>query len=149
MIPPDGLTDEEVKAILENSKRIMVIGMSRDPAKAAGEVPLFLRSVGYEIIPVNPFAEQISGIKAYKSFSDFQETVDVIDVFRPSVELPTLVDELKGAYRVLWLQEGIYDDSVRRLKGKLVVWNRCMMKEYKRLILKDYHSPRFNGRAKA
>ncbi len=141
MIPPDGLTDEEVKAILENSKRVMVIGMSRDPAKAAGEVPLFLKSVGYEIIPINPFAEQIAGIKAYKSFSDFHGTVDVIDVFRPSAEIPTLVDELKSdGFKVLWLQEGIYDDSARRLTGKSVVWNRCMMKEYRRLIL-NYRKP--------
>ncbi|MGC8631752.1 MAG: CoA-binding protein [Thermoprotei archaeon] len=141
MIPPDGLTDEEVKAILENSKRVMVIGMSRDPAKAAGEVPLFLKSVGYEIIPVNPFAEQIAGIKAYKSFSDFHGTVDVIDVFRPSAEIPTLVDELKSeGFKTLWLQEGIYDGSVGRLTGKSVVWNRCMMKEYKRLIL-NYRKP--------
>ena len=39
-IPPDGLTDEEIKQIL-SLKRVAVVGMSRDPAKPAHYVPKY------------------------------------------------------------------------------------------------------------
>jgi len=137
-IPNDGLTDDEVRRILTTAKKIMVVGMSRNPEKPSGEVPLFLRSKGYEVIPVNPNASEISGLKTYPSVSSYPGRVDVVEVFRPSASLPPLMKELVdfGRFDVLWLQEGIYDPSVKLLKGKIVAWNRCMMKEYKRLMNK-------------
>jgi len=136
-IPPDGLSDEDVIEIYRNSRRIAVIGMSRNPEKPANYVPMFLKEKGYEIIPVNPVAEEIMGMKAYKRLEDIPGEIDVVDVFRPSEEVPDIVKSVleKGA-KVLWLQEGIYhpDAEKARMKGLKVVWNRCMMREYKRLF---------------
>jgi len=138
MIPPDGLTDEEVRDILSKSKRIVVVGMSRNPSKPAHYVPMFLKNVGYEIVPVNPMAEEIGGLKVYKRVVDVEGDIDIVDVFRPSEETPKVVEEaLKKRPKVIWLQEGIYHpDAVSKAReaGVKIVWNRCMMKEYKRLL---------------
>ncbi len=136
-IPPDGLTDEEIREIYRSVRRIAVVGMSRNPEKPAHYVPMFLREKGYEIIPVNPVADEIAGLKAYKSLLEIPGEVDLVDVFRPSEEVPRVVEEaLKKGVKVIWLQEGIYHPEAEkaREKGVRVVWNRCMMREYQRLF---------------
>jgi predicted CoA-binding protein len=40
---------------------IAVIGMSRDPLKAANHVPKYLIENGYKIYPVNPLSDEILG----------------------------------------------------------------------------------------
>jgi len=136
-IPPDGLTDEEIREIYRTVKRIAVVGMSRNPDKPAHYVPMFLREKGYEIIPVNPVADEIAGLKAYKTLLDIPGQVDLVDVFRPSEEVPRIISEaLEKGVRIIWLQEGIYHPEAEkaREKGVKVVWNRCMMREYERLF---------------
>ena len=136
-IPPDGLTDEEIRQIL-SLKRVAVVGMSRDPAKPAHYVPKYLLERGYEIIPVNPTADVILGLRVYKSLREVQGPVDVVDVFRPSEAVPEVVREAVFVRpKVVWLQEGIYHPEaveIARANGIKIAWNRCMMKEHRRLF---------------
>jgi hypothetical protein len=138
-IPPDGLTDEEIKEIL-SLKRIAVVGMSRNPSKPANYVPMYLREHGYEIFPVNPMADEIEGMKVYKSIDEIEEQVDIVDVFRPSEDVPQVVEEaVKKGPKVIWLQEGIYNPravEMAKKAGVKIVWDRCMMREHARLFRK-------------
>jgi Predicted CoA-binding protein len=135
-IPPDSVSIERIKEILKNSKTIAIVGASRNPGKAAYEVPAFLKSKGYKIIPINPSADYIFGEKAYKSLLDLPDDlkIDVVDVFRPSNEVINVVkDAIKKGYKIIWLQEGIYDPEAVNLAKKNnieIIWNRCMMKSY-------------------
>ncbi len=136
-IPSDGLTDEEIKEIYKKYRKIAVVGMSRNPEKPAHYVPRYLMENGYEIIPINPTADEILGKKVYKSISDVPEDTEILNVFRPSDEVPKIVEEaLKKNFKVIWLQEGIFHESIykAREKGIITVWNRCMMKEHRRLF---------------
>ena len=60
----DSYTDKEIKDIL-TLKKIAVIGMSRHSNKAAHFVPKYLTEQGYDVIPINPMAEEILGKKSY------------------------------------------------------------------------------------
>ncbi|MFB6186692.1 MAG: CoA-binding protein, partial [Halobacteriaceae archaeon] len=75
--------DAQLKDILEYDT-IAVVGCSSTPGKDAHEIPKFLLEKGYEIIPVNPYADEIFGKQTYDSLSDVSETIDVVDIFRPS-----------------------------------------------------------------
>ena len=136
-IPGDGLKDDEIRDILLRYKRVVVVGMSRNPSKAAHYVPKYLLENGYEIIPVNPVADEILGLKVYKSLDEVPGDIEIIDVFRPSNEVPNIVQTaIKKGVKVLWLQEGIYHPEVEKARnnGIICVWNRCMMKEHRRLL---------------
>ncbi len=137
-IPSDGLTDEEIKNILIKSKRIAVVGMSRDPQKPSNYVPRYLISKGYIVVPVNPSATEILGLKSYRSLLELDTVIDVVDVFRPSEEVLGVAEQaLKIRPQVFWMQEGIYNEAAARLlssNGVKVVWNRCMMREHMRLL---------------
>lgn len=137
-IPPDGLSDDGIRRILEEFRVVAVVGMSRDPKKPGYYVPRFLKRHGYKIIPVNPFADEIMGLKAYPSLMEVPEEVEVVDVFRRPEHTPPVAEEaVKKGAKVLWLQEGIYNPEaveIARRGGLTVVWNRCMMREHNRLF---------------
>ncbi len=138
----DGYSDDEIRAILKN-RSIAVIGISRDASKEAHIVPRFLMEKGYNVIPINPFADEILGKKVCRSIKDVHEHIDVVDVFRPSDQLGPVVNDViernkaRGDAGILWLQLGIYNrdavDEARR-NGIKVIYNRCMMQEYRRLF---------------
>jgi predicted CoA-binding protein len=124
----------------EKSKIIAVVGASRTEGKPAHFVPAYLKSKGYKIIPINPFADEILGEKAYKSLLDIPSDVkiDVVDVFRPSEEVTKVVEEaIKRGVKIVWLQSGIYNKEAVELAKKNnieIIWDRCMMETHKRLF---------------
>ncbi len=132
------MNDEDIERILTAYKRIAVVGMSKDPQKDAHNIPIYLKKEGYEIIPVNPTATEIAGMKAYKSLSEIPFDFDIVQVFRPSEAVPPIVDEAIGTKaKVIWMQLGISNEPAAekaRKAGKIVIQNRCMMVEHMRLV---------------
>jgi predicted CoA-binding protein len=125
-----------------NFKNIAVVGMSRDPVKAAHFVPKYMIERGYNIIPVNPSANEILGKRTYAKVSDIKPQVDIIDVFRPSEDVYSVVEDSvkKPSVKVIWLQEGIHNAEAEKvaLDNKInVVFNRCIMAEHMRLFNTD------------
>jgi predicted CoA-binding protein len=71
----DSYTDEEIKQIF-SLKNVAVIGLSKNQEKAAHFVPKYLSQNGYNIIPVNPTADEILDKKCYwqKSLQERKES---------------------------------------------------------------------------
>ena len=131
-------TDSEVREILSYDS-VAVVGCSSTPGKDAHEIPKYLQAHGYEVIPVNPNADEVLGRPAYDSLSSVEEDVRIVDVFRPSAEVAGIVDEVlaRNDVEVIWLQLGIHDDeAVARAEaaGLRVVQDRCMKPEHQRLV---------------
>lgn len=131
-------TDADVRRILEYTTAA-VVGCSSTPGKDAHEIPKYLQAQGYEIIPVNPTADEVLGRPTYDSLSDVEEQIDIVDVFRPSPEVAGIVDEAlaRDDVKVIWLQLGIHDDdAVSRAEAASlhVVGDRCMKPEHQRLV---------------
>ena len=131
-------SDAELREIL-GADRIAVVGCSTTPGKAAHDVPQYLRDHGYEVIPVNPYADEIFGREAADSLADVEAEIDVVDVFRPSEEVAGIVEQAieRDDAEVVWTQLGIADDEAAARAedaGKRVVQDRCMKVEHERLI---------------
>ena len=133
----DSHTDDEIKQIF-SLKNVAVIGMSKNQEKAAHYVPKYLSQNGYNIMPVNPTADEILDKKCYPSVEDVPEPIDIVDVFRPSDQvLPVVQQAIKMKPKVIWLQEGIHNaeaEELARQEGIKVVFNRCMLAEHQRLF---------------
>jgi uncharacterized protein len=137
----DNHSDNEIRKMYD-FKNIAVVGMSRDPVKAAHFVPEYMIERGYNIIPVNPSANEILGRRTYSKVSDIKSQVDIIDVFRPSEDVYSVVEDSvkKPGVKVIWLQEGIHNAEAEKmaLDNKInVVFNRCIMAEHMRLFNTD------------
>ncbi len=133
----DSHSDEEIRDIL-CLKHVVVIGMSKHEEKAAHYVPKYLLDQGFDIIPVNPTTDQILGKKCFSTISQISQDIDIVDVFRPSEFVLSLVEEIiKKNPKVIWLQEGIHNIQAEKLaqdNGIKVVFNRCMLAEHQRLF---------------
>ena len=132
------VNESTLRRIFADSKTIAVVGLSKDPSKDAHTVPAYLQAHGYRIIPVNPTADMILGEKAYKSLADVKEPYDVVDIFRPSADVPPIVEEaIRGPAKVVWMQVGIENEAAARkaeAAGKIVVQNACMRTVHQRLF---------------
>jgi predicted CoA-binding protein len=133
----DSHTDEEIREIF-SLNNVAVVGMSKNEDKAAHYVPKYLAQNHYNIIPVNPTADEILNKKCHHSISEINEPIDIVDVFRPSDQvLPVIQEAIKKKPKVIWLQEGIHNEEAEELARKAgikVVFNRCMLAEHQRLF---------------
>ena len=136
------ITDDEGLRELLDYKTVAVIGCSSTPGKAAHEIPKYLDEHGYEVIPVNPFADEIFGREPYDSLAEVEEDIDLVDVFRPSMEVPSIVEQViarsisRQDVNAIWLQQGIsHDEAADRAEdqGLKIVQDRCMKVEHERL----------------
>ena len=132
---PDG-----IKEILDSVRTIAVVGISRNPEKAARRVPAYLAAKGYEVFPVNPNVDRILGKEARDSLLDVTESVDMVLVFRPSEEAARVAEVAMAREEkpVIWLQEGIRANEVAaraRAQGITVVQDLCTYKVHKVLRL--------------
>ena len=134
----DSYSDKQIIEFL-SLKTVAVIGMSKHSSKAAHYVPKYLLDNGYDITPVNPTADKILEINCYDSISEINGPIDIIDVFRPSDQISSIIhDCIEKKPKVIWLQEGIHDfesEELAQKAGILVVFNRCMLAEHQRLGL--------------
>ena len=123
-------TRDDLLRIYADTRVIAVVGASDDVAKPAGNIPAYLKSQGYRIIPVNPTRETVLGERAYPSLADIGEPVDVVDVFRPAPEGPDIARAAAdiGA-KVIWFQPGTQSGEASRIAhdaGITVVSRICM-----------------------
>jgi len=119
--------------ILSEANVIAVVGASRDPAKPSHSVPLQMLRYGWRIIPVNPFVDQVFGIKTFKTLAEIGEPVDLVDIFRPAADA---VDIVRQAVAIkapaVWLQSGIVSAEARQIAadaGLDYVEDRCLAVE--------------------
>ncbi len=134
------MKDEELKDTLHNVKTIAVIGISPKEDRPSYIVASYLKSKGYRVIPVRPDGEEILGEKVYHSLSEIPKeiSVDVVDIFRKSEEVPPIVAEaIQRGIKVVWMQEGvIHKEAGEKAEkaGSKVIMDRCIKKEHLRLL---------------
>jgi uncharacterized protein len=140
------LSQDQIKDILQKTKTIAVVGLSKEPEKDSNKVSAYMQQHGYRIIPVNPFVDEVLGEKSYKSLLDIpveiQKTIDMIDIFRKAADVPPIVEQViqlkdkVGRSFVVWMQLGIVNEQAAetaRRAGLIVIMDKCLMFEQRRL----------------
>ena len=144
------LDDQLVKRILTTSKTIAMVGVSSIKKEVSTNirrrpstiVMKYMQEFGYRVIPVNPFStgEKIHGETIIAKLSDIKIPIDIVDVFRPSKEVPMIAEEcVKIGAKVFWLQYGIQSEEAKKIvesKKIFYISNKCIKQEYQRLFLK-------------
>jgi predicted CoA-binding protein len=131
-----------IKEILSKYKSIAMIGVSNDPTKASTIVMKYMQKYGFKVFPVNPKAkgQKILGEEVFEKITDIKDTVDIVDVFRPSKEaLDIAKDTVSIKAKVLWLQLGIKSEEAKKIveENKIeYVEDKCTKMEYQKHFLK-------------
>lgn len=120
--------------LFEKSKKIAVVGISRNAGRTSRSIADFLVVKGYEVVGVNPGMPKIPGIPVYKSLQDIPFDIDIVNVFRKSEDIPELIDDLLSVKpKCCWLQLGIQNDEAVKplIENEItVVQNKCIKIEY-------------------
>mgnify|MGYP000108832888 FL=1 len=133
---------EKIKEILSKYKTIAMVGVSKDSTKASTIVMKYMQKYGYKVIPVNPSAkgEKILGEEVFEKLEDIKTPIDIVDVFRPSIEaFGYAEDAVKIKAKVLWLQLGIRSAEAKKMleaKNIEYIENKCTKMEYQKIFLK-------------
>jgi len=132
---------EKIRAVFQQNRNIAVVGLSPKSVRPSNQVALYLQSVGYRIIPVNPGRDEILGQPCYPDLRAIPERVDVVDIFRRSDQVESVVrDAITIQAKVIWMQEGVVNEQAARLAedaGLTVIMDRCMKVDYRQLILHE------------
>lgn len=130
------MQSDTIAKLLQESRTIAVVGLSRREGRPAYYVPAYLQRHGYRIIPVNPYLTESLGEKAYPDLRSVPEPVDLVLLFQRSENVPPFVDEaIEIGAKAVWMQSGIYHAEAgekARAAGLDVVMDACMMVEHRR-----------------
>lgn len=124
--------------LLKTCRTIAVVGLSNKLMRPSHGVSDYMQRAGYRIIPVNPNEREVLGEKAYARLEDVPEKVDIVNVFRRSDQAPEIVESaIRIGARAVWMQEGvIHEQAAERARqaGLVVVMDRCILKEHRKLV---------------
>ncbi|OEF96900.1 CoA-binding protein [Vulcanibacillus modesticaldus] len=131
-------TDDQIKELIQESKRIAIVGLSNKSERDSYRVAKYLLDKGFEIIPVNPTVDEVLGIKAVGSLKEIEGQVDMVDVFRkPDQVMPIVEEAIAIGAKSIWFQLGVVNESAAKLasdNGLKVVMDRCVKIEHNRLF---------------
>jgi hypothetical protein len=142
--------DQLIKQSLSSAKIVAIVGVSSIKKENSSNiirrpsiiVMNYLQEFGYKVIPINPFSagKKINGETILEKLEDITYPVDIINVFRPSSEVPAIAKQaIKIGTKVLWLQYGIQNQEAEKIvKSSNITYiaNKCIKQEYQRLFLK-------------
>src|ERR1700719_3661506 len=133
-------TPAQIKTLLENTRRIAVLGIKPDPDQQAYYVPDHAEHAGYEIVPVPvyyPDLTEMMGKRVYRKIAEIPGDIDMVNVFRRPKDIPPHVNDIIAKKpKSVWFQLGIRnDDAAEKLAraGIDVVQDHCLLVELRRI----------------
>ena len=134
------MAPEALRDLLQGARVVAVVGLSPNPNRPSHSVARYLQRAGYRIVPINPFATEVLGERAYPTLTRAarDHAIDIVDVFRRSEHVGDIVREaIALAPRLIWLQQGVRDDTaagLARAAGIPFVMDRCLAVDHSQLI---------------
>lgn len=133
----------DIRTLLNETRTIAVLGIKTEAqaGQPAFYVPRYLQTAGFQIIPVPvyyPDATRILGEQVFRRLVDIPMEIDLVNVFRRSQDVPPHVEDILAKMpKAVWMQSGIYNQSVAETLAKAgikVVQDRCLMVDHRSLL---------------
>ncbi len=136
----DGLTDDDIRALLTARPRIAMVGASNRPDRASNGVLRFLLDRGFTVVPINPgIAGELIHGQAVMPGLEQALPLDLVDIFRASDSVgPVVAEAVRLGARTIWMQLDVVNHAaaaMARRAGLTVVMDRCPVTECARLQL--------------
>jgi len=126
-----------IEELLRTAHTIAVVGLSNKRWRPSYGVSEYMQREGYRIIPVNPGVSEVLGEKCYPTVDNVPEPIDIVNIFRRSEAVPEIVDAaIRIGAKAVWMQEGVVHEGAAaraRSAGLVVVMDRCLLKEHRKL----------------
>jgi len=134
------------------SQPIAMVGVSRNPKKFGFAAFKELRDKGMNIIPVNPHAAEIQGIKAYPDIKSLPAEVKALLVMTKKSSTAGIIKEAKEkGLKHIWIQQmSESQEALKELEGTDInfISGQCILMYYKPHSFHKFHGTlkKFFGR---
>jgi len=131
---------------------VAMVGVSRNPKKFGQMAFKELKDKGMKVIPVNPAAEEILGIKAYPDVNSLPSEVKGVIIMTKKDQTASVVkDALNKGIKNIWIQQmADSKDALKVLEGSDInyITGECILMYYKPHSIHKFHKAikKFFGR---
>lgn len=135
-----GAPSDAVRRILLRYRRLAVVGLSPNPARPSYRAMVHMRANGYDVLPVNPAADEVFGVPCAADLeaAAARGPLEIVVIFRRPEDIPPIVDQaIAHGARVIWMQLGLrHEEAAARARaaGLDVVMDRCIKMEHCRFF---------------
>jgi len=103
---------EKIEQFL-GGKRFAVVGASQDREKYGNKVLRVYQQNKRDVVPVNPKAEEIEGLKSYPDLASIPGRIDGISIITPPTVTERVVKEaIQSGIQNIWMQPGAESAAV-------------------------------------
>lgn len=108
-------SQDPIEAFLEGNS-FAVVGASTNRDKYGNKVLRSYMQNNLEVFPINPVADEVEGLKAYRGLNDLPSTVHGVSyVTPPEVTRASLDEAIKLGIKHVWMQPGAESPEAIRL----------------------------------
>jgi uncharacterized protein len=131
---------------------VAMVGVSRNPKKFGQMAFKELKEKGLNIIPVNPSASEILGVKAYPNIAALPQEVRGVIIMTKKDQTSTVVKEAKArGIKNIWIQQmADSKEALKELEGSDInyITGECILMHYKPNGFHKFHKSlkKFFGR---
>jgi predicted CoA-binding protein len=126
-----------------DSQPIALVGVSRNPKKFGYAVFKELKEKGMKVVPVNPLAEEIMGVKSYSSVKMLPPEVQSIIVFtKKNITASVIRDAKEKGIKQIWIQQmADSKEALEELKNTEInlITGECILMHYKPNSIHKFH----------
>jgi predicted CoA-binding protein len=129
--------EANARHVLQRARTIAIVGASPREERHSNAVVEYLKTAGYDVVPVHPDGGKIAGVGAYRRLADIPGSIDLVVIFRRPEAVPAHVEEAAAKHvDTVWLQPGCWSlDAERAAKrsGVTLVKESCVAEEHRHL----------------
>jgi hypothetical protein len=122
---------------------VAMVGVSRNPKKFGQMAFKELREKGLKVIPVNPSAAEILGVKAYPNVSALPPEVrGIIIMTKKDQTIGVVKDAKEKGIKNIWIQQNAGSkDALKELEGSDInyIEGECILMYYKPHSIHKFH----------
>jgi predicted CoA-binding protein len=112
-------------------RNVAFVGLSRRGNQFSNTVYKELVKKGYNVIPVNPHAEEIGGVKCYPDLKSVRDVAESALVMTPAGQVTAVLeDAAESGIKHVWIQQGADSEEAAKVgaeKELSVVNGECIM----------------------
>lgn len=131
---------------------IALVGVSRNPKKFGHAAFKELKEKGMDVIPVNPFANEILGVRTFPDISSLPQEVKSLIIMTQKDQTAAVVRDAvnKGISQIWFQQMSDTPEAIMELKGTNIryISKECILMHYKPNSIHKVHGriKKFFGR---
>jgi len=139
------MTREETvrRHVLQRARTVAIIGASPNPERHSYTVASYLKSAGYDVIPIRPDGGDVAGVPTSSRLADVAGPVDIVVIFRRPEAVPSHIEEAAGKHvEAVWLQPGVWSleaEQAAHRYGLTLVKEVCIAEEHRHVSQRSGH----------